>query len=72
MTPGLVEVATGKATPGKVCAGAKVMTPVIVPPAFGSAAVAVTCAAAAASLATLTAVGVAASVLLVRFALSES
>jgi hypothetical protein len=41
-TPRELVVAIGKETPGKVCAGEKVITPVIVPPAFGSAAEAVT------------------------------
>jgi hypothetical protein len=41
ITPNDEVVATGKATPGNVCPAAKVMTPVITPPAFGSAAFAV-------------------------------
>ena len=40
-TPRELVVATGKDTPGKVCEGLKVMTPVIVPPVFGNAALAV-------------------------------
>jgi hypothetical protein len=47
-TPKELVVATGKETPGKVCAGEKTITPVIVPPTLGRAAEAVTWAACAA------------------------
>jgi hypothetical protein len=65
-------VAFGNATPGNVCPKANVITPVIVPPAFGSAALAVAWAATAALYAVLTAVDVAANVLLVKLIASES